>query len=163
MYYGPGLIFAFAPDEVYVHAVRVPGDASDAADLTRMEMQGRQDAWTMFQAWKRDVPGFEDSYFITSGPYIGIRESRRIVGEHVLSADDLRTNRRFDDAIATGCWFMDVHPNNTTTDKPFVNGFQPDPYDIPYRSLVAERFGKSAGRRPLPLGHGRCSRQSSRL
>ena len=60
-FYGPGLIFAFAADEVYVHAVRVAGDASDAADLTRAEMQGRRDAWTMFQAWKKSVPGFEES------------------------------------------------------------------------------------------------------
>lgn len=136
-FYGPGLIFAFAKDEVYVHAIRVAGDASDAADLTRAEMQGRKDAWAMFRAWKQSVPGFEESYFITSGPYIGIRESRRIVGQHVLSEDDLRTNRRFPDAIATGCWFLDIHPNHTTTDQPFTgSGFQPEPYDIPYRSLV---------------------------
>jgi hypothetical protein len=141
MFYGPGLIFAFAKDEAYIHAVRVPGDASDAADLSRMEIQGRKDAWVMFNAWKKSVPGFEDSYFIASGPYIGIRESRRIVGQYVLTGDDLRTNRRFDDAIATGCWFMDVHPNSSQTDKPYVNGFQPDPYDIPYRSLVAQKVG----------------------
>src|SRR5207253_7354440 len=96
-FYGPGLIFAFAKDEVYVHAVRVPGDASDAADLSRAEMQGRKDAWTMFKAWKASVPGFEDSYFITSGPYIGIRESRRIAGEYVLNLDDLKTSRRHGD------------------------------------------------------------------
>ena len=136
-FYGPGLIFAFAADEVYVHAVRVAGDASDAADLTRAEMQGRRDAWTMFQAWKKSVPGFEESYFITSGPYIGIRESRRIVGQHVLTVDDLKTSRRFDDAVATGCWLLDIHPNFITTDKPFTgSGFQPEPYDIPYRTLV---------------------------
>ena len=74
MFYGPGLIFCFAEDEAYVHAVRVPGDASDAADLSRAEMQGRADAWAMYHAWKREVPGFENSYFISSGPCIGITE-----------------------------------------------------------------------------------------
>ena len=103
LFYGPGLIFAFADDEVYVHAVRVTGDATYAADLTRAEMQGRMDAWAMFRAWKKSVPGFENSYFISSGPYIGIRETRRIKGKHILTAADLRANRRFDDAIATGC------------------------------------------------------------
>ncbi len=137
LFYGPGLMFAFARDEVYVHAVRVTADASDAADLTRAEMQGRKDAWTMFRAWQKSVPGFEDSYFVTCGPYIGIRESRRIVGQHVLSFDDLKTSRRYDDAIATGCWFLDIHPNQVSTEKPFAgSGFQPEPYDISYRTLV---------------------------
>jgi hypothetical protein len=140
-FYGPGLIFAFAKDEAYVHAVRVAADASDAADLTRAEMQGRKDAWTMFNAWKKSVPGFEDSYFISSGPYIGVRESRRIVGQYVLSVEDLKTNRRHDDAIASGCWFLDIHPNKATTDKPYEGtGFQPLPYDISYRSLIPQKL-----------------------
>jgi ribulose 1,5-bisphosphate synthetase/thiazole synthase len=140
-FYGPGLIFAFAKDETYVHAVRVAADASSAADLTRAEMQGRKDAWTMFTNWKKSVPGFEDSYFITSGPYIGVRESRRIVGQYVLSLDDLRTTRRHNDAIATGCWFVDIHPNSATTDKPYAgSGFQPKPYDISYRSLIPQKL-----------------------
>lgn len=140
-FYGPGLIFAFAKDEAYVHAVRVAADASSAADLTRAEMQGRRDAWTMFNAWKKSVPGFEDSYFISSGPYIGVRESRRIVGKAVLTVDDLRQNRRYADAVATGCWFLDIHPNNATTDKPYAgSGFQPKPYDISYRTLVPQKL-----------------------
>ncbi|MEP6668813.1 MAG: FAD-dependent oxidoreductase [Chthoniobacter sp.] len=136
-FYGPGLIFAFAKDEAYIHATRIAGDATDAADLSRAEMQGRADAWTMFREWKARVPGFEDSYFISSGPYIGIRESRRIVGERVLSLEDLQKTTHYDDAVATGCWFLDVHPQKTTTDKPFTgSGFQPKPYDISYRTLV---------------------------
>jgi hypothetical protein len=137
MYYGPGVMFMFAPDEVYVHGVRVPCDASDPADLTRAEMQGRADAWAMFEAWKRDVPGFEDAYFITSGPYIGVRETRRIVGQHVLAEDEIMATKAFDDAIATGCWYLDVHPNKVTTGGAnAVPKQQPAPYDIPYRSLV---------------------------
>jgi len=139
-FYGPGLIYAFAKDEAYIHATRVAGDATDAADLTRSEMQGRADAWTIFREWKARVPGFEDSYFISSGPYIGIRESRRIVGQSVLSLEDLQNTNRYDDAIATGCWFLDVHPQKTTTDKPFTgSGFQPKPYDISYRMLVPQK------------------------
>ena len=47
-------------------------------------------------AW-REVPGFEQSYFIEAYPWIGVRESRRIIGQHVLSEDDLMQSRRFDD------------------------------------------------------------------
>jgi hypothetical protein len=141
-FYGPGLIFAFAKDEAYIHATRIAGDATDAADLTRCEMQGRQDAWTIFREWKEKVPAFKDSYLISTGPYIGIRDTRRIIGLERLTVEDLQTNRRHDDAIATGCWFLDIHPRKTTTDKPFAgSGFQPKPYDISYRTLLPQKVG----------------------
>ncbi len=143
-YYGPGVMFLYGDDEVYIHGVRVPADPTNAADLTRAEMQGRADAWAMFQAWKRDVPAFADSYFLEAYPWIGVRESRRLTGQHVLNEDDLMKGRRFDDAIATGCWYLDLHPNKTVTGS--ANDFdpkkvQPPPYDIPYRSLVAKKLG----------------------
>lgn len=168
MYYGPGMANAFARNEVYVHAVRVPGNASDAFDLTRAEIQGRRDAWTMFDYWKKYVPGFEESYFIGSGPFIGIRETRRIAGQYVLTEDDVNAGRAFDDAIATGSWYMDVHPNKTTRgqasdpdDKYMPSHARnwarevhvaaaplppkpvgpPATYDIPYRSLLPRGVG----------------------
>ena len=142
-YYGPGVMFLYAKNEVYIHGVRVPADPTDAADLSRAEMQGRADAHAMFRAWKRDVGGFKDAYFMEAYPWIGVRESRRIIGQHVLTEDDLMTSRRFDDAIATGCWYLDLHPNKTVVGS--ANDFnprkvQPEPYDIPYRSLVPQKI-----------------------
>ncbi len=142
-YYGPGVMFLYGDDEVYIHGIRVPANPTNAADLSRAEMQGRADAWTMFQAWKRGVPGFEQSYFIEAYPWIGVRESRRLIGQYVLNEDDLMKARRFDDAIATGCWYLDLHPNKTVVGS--ANDFdpkkvQPDPYDIPYRSLLPQKI-----------------------
>lgn len=142
-FYGPGVMFLFAKSEVYIHGVRVPANPTDAADLSRAEMQGRADAHAMFRAWKKDIPAFADSYFIEAYPWIGVRESRRIIGQHVLSEDDLMKARRFDDAIATGCWYLDLHPNKTVLGS--ANDFdpkkvQPEPYDIPFRSLVPQQL-----------------------
>ena len=104
------------------------------------EIQGRADAWTMFDRWKRNVPGFEEAYFISSGPFIGVRETRRIVGQHVLTEADIRDGRSFDDAVATGCWYLDLHPLEATPGVAQNKlGFQPDPYDIPYRSLLPQK------------------------
>jgi hypothetical protein len=137
MFYGPGIMFMFGPNEIYVHGIRVPADASDPAELTRAEMQGRADAWAMFEAWKRDVPGFENSYFMCAAPFIGVRETRRIVGQHVLTEQEIMATKSFDDAIATGCWYLDVHPNKITSGVAnAVPKQQPAPYDIPYRTLV---------------------------
>ncbi len=141
-YYGPGVMFLYGDDEVYIHGVRVPANPTDAADLSRAEMQGRADAHAMFRNWKKEVPGFEHSYFIEAYPWIGVRESRRIIGQHVLSEENLMKSQRFDDAIATGCWYLDLHPNKTTVGS--ANNFdpkkvQPEPYDIPYRALLPQK------------------------
>lgn len=142
IFYGPGLSFHFAPNEAMIHGVRVPADATDPEALTRAEIQGRRDAWTMFECWKREVRGFEQSYFITSGPYIGIRETRRIVGQYVLTENDLLANKKFNDAVATGCWYLDKHSNRATPgraqDTPHI--LPPAPYDIPYRTLLPQKI-----------------------
>jgi hypothetical protein len=75
-------------------------------------------------------------------PWIGVRESRRLIGQHVLNEQDIMQGRSFDDAIATGCWYLDLHPNKTTLGS--ANDFEPEkvqpaPYDIPYRALVAQK------------------------
>jgi hypothetical protein len=161
-FYGPLISFRFAPDEAYIHAIRVAGDATDPEDLTRVEMQARADAWTMYQLWKRYVPGFENSYYIGSGPYIGIRETRRILGQYVLTEQDIKEEKTFSDAVATGCWYMDLHPNHATAGsfkewglnpsatsargqavaEPSAGlcGHQPSYYDIPYRSLLPRKI-----------------------
>jgi len=140
MFYGPGLMFLFGPTDLYIHGVRVPADATDPVDLTRAEMQGRADAWAMFEAWKRDVPGFENAYFQCAAPFIGVRETRRIVGQHVLTEDEITSTKKFDDAIATGCWYLDLHPNKITLNSAWAAEKTPlDPYDIPYRSLLPQK------------------------
>lgn len=142
-FYGPGVMFLFGKSEVYVHGIRVPANPTNAADLSRAEMQGRADALAMFHAWKRDVPAFADAYFLEAYPWIGVRESRRLIGLHVLNEKEIMGGRSFPDAIATGCWYLDLHPNKTTLGS--ANDFkpekvQPGPYDIPYRTLVPQRI-----------------------
>jgi hypothetical protein len=146
-FYGPLVSFRFAPDEAYIHGTRVNADATDPEDLTRAEMQGRKDAWTMFELWKEQIPGFENSYYIGSGPYIGVRETRRIAGQYVLTEYDIQQERQFADGVATGCWYMDLQPNHPTPgggnaamgSLHGLDGFQPGHYDIPYRSLLPQR------------------------
>jgi hypothetical protein len=84
---------------------------------------------------------------VISGPYIGIRESRRITGQHVLTENDIKEEKKFSDAVATGTWYLDLHPNYATTGSANVkpgelgglDGYQPDYYDIPYRSLLPKK------------------------
>jgi hypothetical protein len=64
---------------------------------------------------------------------LGVRESRRIVGDYVLCADDLVTGRVFDDAVAVGGYHIDIHrPSGTWVESKNVKT-----YTIPLRSLIA--------------------------
>jgi hypothetical protein len=70
----------------------------------------------------------------------GKRESRRFIGQHVLSENDILAAQRFDDTIAFGGWSLDTHPPEgvDAVDLPPCN--QPQPphlYDIPLRSCVS--------------------------
>lgn len=125
----------FSGRDVYFNATRTPGDNTDPADWTHAEIQGRRDAWTMFELWQKELPDFAEAYFMTSGPVAGARESRRIVGDYVLTGEDVRTGRMQDDVVVLGAWRLDRHPANAPGyhDIPWT-----PPYAIPYRTLLPQ-------------------------
>ena len=131
--YGGPYPATFSGRDVYFNATRTPGDNTVPADWTAAEIRGRADAWRMFELWKNHLPEFEDAYFMTSGPVAGARESRRIVGDYVLTGDDVRTGRRHDDVVVLGAWRLDRHPAGIPGyhDTPWT-----PPYDIPMRTLL---------------------------
>ncbi|MDQ8196118.1 FAD-dependent oxidoreductase [Coraliomargarita sp. SDUM461004] len=137
LFYGPHFEYHFADNEMDIHAIRVSGDASDPFELTQAEITGRRESWIMFERWKSNVPGFENAYFVSSGPYIGVRETRRLKGRYQLTEQDILANTTFDDAVAIGTWYLDVHPNSNSPGQfQSFNPKWPGPYHIPYRSLL---------------------------
>jgi len=125
----------FSGSDVYFNATRTPGDNTDPTDWTHAEIQGRSDAWTMFELWKEQLPEFADAYFMTSGPVAGARESRRIMGEYVLTGEDVREGRMQEDVVVLGAWRLDRHPAN----KPGYHDIPwTPPYAIPYRTLLPQ-------------------------
>ena len=106
----------------------------------------------MFELWKEALPEFKDAYFFTSGPTAGSRESRRIVGDYMLTGDDIRTAQRQDDVVVLGAWRIDRHPKDAAGyhDQPIV-----PPYDISYRTLLPQGRRESLGCGSLSLGNFR--------
>lgn len=125
------------PDDLIVNMTRVQEiDPTNAWDLTRAEFEAREQIFTIVDFLKANIPGFAHARLITSGSRIGIRESRRIIGDYVLTADDITNSRRFPDAIARSAYPIDIHSmNDQGTDK---HVFLEDGafYEIPYRCLV---------------------------
>ena len=58
---------------------------------------------------KKRVPGFENSFLTTTASLLGVRESRRIIGEYRLTAEDIAFCRKHDDVIAISNHGYDVH------------------------------------------------------
>ena len=123
-------------DEIHFNTTRIiRADGTNAEDLTRAEIESRRQVMQFVEWLHGDVPGFENAFLQMTGAQIGIRESRRIVGEYVLTAEDLLSARKFDDCIARGSYNVDIHDpdGGGTVIKRLPPG---ESYDIPYRSLV---------------------------
>jgi FAD dependent oxidoreductase len=131
-----------------LHCSRVPGtldgwfnisrvavDATDPFALSRGEAEGRRQAFVAADFLTRVVPGCEAGRLVALAPQLGIRESRRIHGLHVLTDGDLRERRHFPDAIAAGAYPIDIHPA-TDTGLRFETLGAMHAYEIPYRCLV---------------------------
>jgi len=96
-------------DHFSPNMTRATGDPTDVRDLTRAELALRREAWRLIQLLRVEAPGFEGCYVRATSPQIGARESRQIVGDYVLTGHDVREGRKFDDAIARGSWWIDIH------------------------------------------------------
>ncbi len=104
------------------------GDGTDAMVLTQAEVNARLQLWDDVQKLRKQ-PGMESLYLAQTAACMGVRETRRIVGEYVLTTQEAIDGKRFADAIAI-----------SSNPMPQYHGsryfFQHEGFDIPYRSLV---------------------------
>ncbi|HEX6366687.1 MAG TPA: FAD-dependent oxidoreductase [Agromyces sp.] len=112
-------------------------DGTDVRQLTRGEIQGRRQVKDVFDFIKTNTPGFQDSYIVDIAPSIGIRETRRIVGQYQLTEQDVLGCADFDDTIGVNGWPVEAH---VVGDVEFrfapedSRGFN----HLPYRMLVPQ-------------------------
>ncbi|MGD8982801.1 MAG: FAD-dependent oxidoreductase [Desulfobacteraceae bacterium] len=93
-------------------------------DLTQMEVETRKKMLLSHKFFKKNVPGFEDSYILDSASQLGTRGSRRLTGEHILTEEEMRAGTVYEDTIA-------LFPPLTTNVSP-----EKPNRCIPYRSLL---------------------------
>ncbi|HOX02179.1 MAG TPA: FAD-dependent oxidoreductase [Candidatus Paceibacterota bacterium] len=122
------------PDQFLVVMTRVLGlDPTDVDSMTDAYQRVYLQVPELVEFFRRYVPGFADSYLLEIAPMLGVRESRRIVGDYTLTAEDLVQGKRFPDAVAMGGYHMDIHrPAGTWVESRNVQA-----YTIPFRCLVA--------------------------
>jgi len=81
----------------------------DARQLAWGEREGRRQVWDTFQFIRETAPGFERAYIADIAPQIGIRETRRVKGEYMLTEDDVLDCADFRDAIGVNGWPVEDH------------------------------------------------------
>jgi len=98
---------------------------TDVEELTRVEFLGREKMLMMHEYFKKNVPGFENSFIVLSSPQLGTRSSRRVHGDYMLTAKDLDSDQIFDDTIAI---FPDLDRGEESIKHPLTY--------VPYRCLL---------------------------
>ena len=81
---------ASPPGVVTINATRVHGiDGTDPDALSRAEVETQRQMYEVYEFLRRRVPGFDRAWLLDASPRVGVRESRHIVGQYVLTLDDV--------------------------------------------------------------------------
>lgn len=123
--------------ELHFNQTRVANyDFTNPFDLTKAEIEGRKQAENFIRFLRSDVMGFGHSSVVGLGTQIGIRETRRIVGEYMVTEQDLLDCTLFPDRIALGNYSIDIHDPKGTAKTDIRRIPMGKWYSIPYRALV---------------------------
>jgi len=118
-------------------------------DLTDGMILGRKIVQEYVAFYRKYVPGFENIELVTTGSLMGVRESRRILGEYELNVSDYLARKQFPDQIGVFNKFIDIHPYDCTkeeisrfNDEAFASGRLPigTYFGIPYGIIVPKGF-----------------------
>ena len=91
------------PGIVWCNCPHMAGlDGQKVEDLTRAEIQGRKHIHALVDLVRQELPGFERCYVVDVAPQTGVRQTRLLEGEYVLTKEDLTARTRFADSVARG-------------------------------------------------------------
>jgi hypothetical protein len=112
-------------------------DASDSEGLTMAELVGRKQVDQVVNILQNEIPGFENSLLLETAVQVGVRETRRAVGDYAVTGNDIKSGTKFDDAVARGCYGIDIHGQKDEESR-MEHLKEGDFYEIPLRSLIVK-------------------------
>ena len=120
----------------YCNMSRIQVNPLDTLQWSRAEYEARKQVKGISRFFQEHVPGFEQAHLTATGEFTGLRDSRRIMGNYVLTNEDVLNGTEFEDAVAKSSYPIDIHDTNgvsSTIIKPKTGVFF-----IPYRSMVTD-------------------------
>ena len=115
-------------------------DGTDALQLSAGEVEGRRQVRAFFAFLRAEMPGFENAYLLEIAPQVGIRETRRLCGRAVLTAEDVLGCADFDDAIGVNAWPLEQHVAGDVKWSWPAEGSR-GYNQLPWRMLLPQRAG----------------------
>ena len=123
-------------------------DTLDEFELTRGYVEGRKIAKMLEDFYLDHVPGFQRAELLATASLLGVRETRRIIGEYRMTIADYENRACFDDEIGRCCYPVDIHSGTTDAEEQknvekvlrqtrFGRG---ESYGIPYRAMIPEKL-----------------------
>jgi ribulose 1,5-bisphosphate synthetase/thiazole synthase len=98
------------PGVVTINATRVHGvDGTDPDALSWAEVETQRQMFEIFRFLRRRIPGFANARLLGATYQLGVRETRHIVGDYVLTLEDVLSGRDFPDTVARGAYPVDLH------------------------------------------------------
>ena len=115
-------------------------DSTNPESLTYACMQGRKGVWELVRALKDYCPeAFGDAFIQQTAPSIGLRESRRIIGDYCFTMDDYINRQSFPDEVFRGKYPIDVHEEEVGMIRNTLEEYEHyktgESYGVPYRCL----------------------------
>lgn len=132
-YKHPYLLMLPGQNSAVAQMIHIKGlSGINARDLSKAYIQARKEVMEAFGLFKNHIPQFKSITLEQTAAQIGVREARRIMGEYVITLEDIMEGKRFEDGITLCSFPVDIHqPDKDGQDTAF-----PKPYHVPYRSLV---------------------------
>lgn len=124
-------------DEWVINSTRISNiNPTESESLTSGEIEGRRQVQELMNFFHKYVAGCEKATLMCSASTLGIRESRHVIGEHVLQADDLINGVVPEDSILLASNSVDVHGGGDSANTSVYTTINEKWYGVPYRCLV---------------------------
>lgn len=126
------------PGVIVANMTRVTLDATNAWNMTKAEIEGRKQAKLISKFFIKYIPGFKNSWLMNTAPQLGLRETRRMKGEYILTREDVTSGKVWEDTITS------IYNAGIDIHEPDSKGFTlipvTKPINIPYRCLLPKNI-----------------------
>ena len=113
-------------------------DGSSSPDLTAAELIGRTQVHQLVKLIQGELPGFENAYLVETAVQVGVRETRRAIGDYAVTGADVRNMHKFADAVARSSYGIDIH-GQKGEDSVLEHVAEGEYYEVPLRALLVQQ------------------------